>query len=818
MRFVKFLVALFATMGAVYALNTNVLPQAPAFGKLLNPFSGFWQNADPYKPLPEGKAMDLPDLKGKVTVAFDERMVPHIFAENDLDAVYVQGYIHAKDRLWQMDVGARATGGSLAEVLGESLLERDKIQRRKGIVFAAENAIKAWQKSPEDWALVQAYTNGVNAYINNLPEANYPVEYKILGYAPEAWTPLKSALFLKAMAETLAANQTDIEATNTRKLLGDKAFDLLFPENDPNQSPIIPKNVKWNFKKVDAATAPVAFPEGTTSYKTHPLITNTTDNIGIGSNNWAVSGKKTVSGKPILCSDPHLKLTLPAIWYEMQLHTPNMNCYGVSLPGTFGIIIGFNENIAWGITNAGHDVMDWYKITWADKSKNAYMLDGSAKNVVKRIETINVKGRKEPVLDTVRYTVWGPVTYENDTFPQHDMAMRWQSHDTPSSKEAGSLLRLDAAKNYDEYIKALADYGSPAQNFVFAAKTGDIAIKVQGKLPIKTPHQGRFVQDGSQSSAAWHGFIPNDQLPLVKNPPRNFVSSANQHSTAADYPYYYNGGFDHYRGRILNTKLDTMQHITIEKMMALQTNTQSLFGKEGVAALLKNLDTTQLDNSEKEIAHKLRKWDGYFDKKLVEPIFFANWFDLVEKAAWDDDFKKKDMQLLTPDWWRTVDLLDKQPKLEYFDDKSTPAKETAKELVTTAFKKMYADIKPKLILPGYDWESHITPYIPHLFARLKAFQVKGISAGGHRSALNALAMRKDGNGFNGPSWRMVVELGDTVKAYGVYPGGPSGNPGNAAYNTSIEKWAKGEYFELSLWKKIEDMGKQGKLSSVQSFF
>jgi penicillin G amidase len=816
MRFIKFFLSLLATGGVIYALNTSLLPQAPAFGKLLNPFSGFWQNADPFKPMPSSPALDLPDLKGKVTVAYDERMVPHIFADNDHDALYVQGYIHAKDRLWQMEIGARSTGGRLAEVLGDALLERDKFQRRKGVVFAAENAVKAWQQSPEDWANIQAYCNGVNTYINNLKAANYPVEYKILGYAPEAWTPLKSALFSKAMAETLGSNNNDIEATNTRKMLGDKAFDLLFPEKDPNQSPIIPKEVKWNFKKVDAATAPVAFPEGTTSYQKPPLWGEDTDKLGIGSNNWAVSGKKTVSGKPILCSDPHLHLTLPAIWYEVQLHTPDMNCYGVSLPGVPGIIIGFNENIAWGITNAGHDVLDWYKITWADKAKNSYTLDGQTKNVTKRIESIQVKGRATPVLDTVRYTVWGPVVYENDTFPRHDMAMRWQAHDTPSKKELGAFLRLNKAKNYDEYIAALADYGSPAQNFVFAAKNGDIAIKVQGKLPIKTPQQGRFVQDGSKSSEAWHGFIPNDQLPLVKNPARNFVSSANQNSVAPDYPYYYNGGFDHYRGRTVNLNLDTMKQITVEKMMALQNNTRSLFANEAKAALLKNLDTTQLSAAEKTMATKLKTWDGRFDKKLVEPILFTNWFDAVETATWDDDFVKKGTPLIKPDWWRTVELLNTAPKLEYFDNKTTPEKETAKELVTAAFKKICAD--PKLLVATNDWESYRSPYIPHLFGKLKAFQVKDVSIGGHGSALNAVSKRKDGNGFNGPSWRMVVALGDTVKAYGVYPGGPSGNPGNHFYNTGIEKWSKGEYFELSLWKKVEEMIKSNKFSTVQEFF
>src|SRR5690606_635991 len=185
--------------------------------------------------------------KDKVKVLYDERMVPHIFAKNTADAFFVQGFITAQNRLWQMDITTRATSGRLAEILGERLLQRDKLQRRKGLVFAAENALKGWESSPEDIALISAYTAGVNAFLNSLKPACYPLEFKLMNYKPEPWTNLKSAILIKSMAQTLCEKEDDLEATNTLHALGRETFDFLFPEYNPKQSPVIPVDVHWDF-------------------------------------------------------------------------------------------------------------------------------------------------------------------------------------------------------------------------------------------------------------------------------------------------------------------------------------------------------------------------------------------------------------------------------------------------------------------------------------------------------------------------------------------------------------------------------------------
>ena len=546
MKSIKFSFFLLLNIALVYLLNNPINLQGnavPPMGKLLSPFSGFWQNA-PSTNTPNPSTIEASALLENGKVIYDDRMVPHIFTQNLKDALFIQGYITAQQRLWQMDISIRATVGRLSEILGSKTISRDKFQRRKGLLFAAENALKTWEQSPEDFELLSAYTKGINAFIKTLKPADYPIEFKLMNYQPEPWTNLKSAILIKSMALTLCSRESDIEATNALNVFGRETFDFLYPEYNPKQSPIIPENVLWNFDTVKIEKpSPVligAIPHRTYS-KPSPFA---------GSNNWAVSGTKTASGNPILCNDPHLNLTLPSIWFEVQLHTPEINTYGVSLPGFPGVVIGFNENISWGMTNASHDVLDWYQVKWANNERTKYLVDDQVKDIDFRIEKIHLKDGKS-IVDTVRYTHWGPIVYESPSHPKLDMAMRWVAHD-PGSNEIKVLQNLGKAKNYNDYINGITAFHSPAQNIVFASREGDIAIKVQGNLPLKTKEQGRFVQDGSNSANAWNGFIPTQHNPQIKNPERGFVSSANQHSTSPDYPYYYNGSFEDYRGRVLN--------------------------------------------------------------------------------------------------------------------------------------------------------------------------------------------------------------------------------------------------------------------------
>jgi penicillin amidase len=797
MRIIRLLVLISVLVFGIWVADQHQPfgSQVPAMGPLLSPFTGFWQQADPVEPARE-KRLSFPALSGEASVYFDERMVPHIFAANEEDAAFIQGYMTASDRLWQMDIAVRATSGRLAEVLGENLLERDKIQRRKGILRTAERITEEWKKNESEWAILIAYARGINSYVASLSPADYPLEFKLMGYKPEAWAPVKSAIFFLSMAETLCSRQFDVPASNTLALLGRDTFNFLFPEWNPKQSPIIPSSVEWNFTWPDTSGRD----QGSMLGQTFPVETFPLPPEFIGSNNWAVSGSKTASGYPILCNDPHLRLTVPAIWYEIQICAPGYNAYGVSLPGIPGIAIGFNESIAWGETNVGQDVMDWYAIKWVEGKKGTYLLDGQEREVEQVVEVIKVRDKKEPVLDTVSYTRWGPIVYESEDAPYAGLAMRWTVHDTPRVEPhsaLGTFMNLMKGKNYKDYYEALKGYENPPQNFVFASKDGDIAITVNGKLPIKQKEQGRFVQDGSSTLNAWPSFIPYEQLPRVKNPERGFVASANQHSTAPDYPYYYNGNFDDYRGRLINQRLAQMSDVKVEDMMALQLESHSLKAEDALPVLIDLVDTTAQALLNHEVMQLLRKWDYRFKADSKVATLFEMWY----RQAYDDTFdelikEEETLEVLLPEHWRFIEILDRYPAHPVFDHSETAAVENASQIVTAALAKVLEKTEQGIPI----WGTYQAKNIIHL-GRIDAFAAPLTAVGGEKNAPNAYT------GRTGPSWRMVVALGPELKAYGVYPGGQSGNPGSPYYQNMVEAWANGEYYDLLFFKNADEAGR-----------
>ncbi|MFT7452840.1 MAG: penicillin amidase, partial [Patescibacteria group bacterium] len=456
MRSFLFFLSLAITVALIWLLSNSIRPNPqnpsiPPLGNLLNPFTGFWQNGEQTKYPSE--SYDLAGLNEPVKITLDDRLVPHIFAQNEKDAYFAQGYITAQHRLFQMDLASRKAAGRLSEIFGDVTLSTDKDQRRLGMVYAATNTLKVWKESPAAFAKLEAYTAGVNAYINKLKPKDYPVEFKLLDYSPETWTPLKTSLMLKNMAQTLCIRNMDLEATNTLAHFGQETFDLLYSDNNPKESPVIPAEIKWNFKQ----QLQDSIINSTLSQLPLPRREGTQMPDGIGSNNWAVAGSKTNTKGPILCNDPHLPLTLPSVWYEVQLHSPGLNVYGVSLPGVPGVMIGFNKDIAWGMTNVAHDVLDWYTINWAEAKKESYFYDGKLMAVDKVVERYEIKGQGV-VYDTVKYTVWGPVVYESKGHAKQDLAMRWMAHFEPEASEIEVINNLNKAKNYDDYAVALKPY------------------------------------------------------------------------------------------------------------------------------------------------------------------------------------------------------------------------------------------------------------------------------------------------------------------------------------------------------------------------
>ncbi|MDX1408571.1 MAG: penicillin acylase family protein, partial [Saprospiraceae bacterium] len=325
------------TAGLIILLDTPLpLGQTtlPAIGKFMSPSTGFWRNAERQRH--RDITIHLDGIRDQVQIVLDDRLVPHIFAANDRDLYFAQGYVTAMHRLWQMDFSTRAAAGRISEIVGPRALNYDKRQRMLGLPLGAENAITSWQRFPDAFALLEAYTAGVNAYIDQLTPRDYPLEYKLMRFRPEAWSPFKSALFTKSMAARLCLAEWDLEYSTLIKWLGPETFADWYPDYNPSQDPVIPAGTPWEFE-------PVPVPSGTDTTEAEPrtgMMAQDADEIQWGSNNWAVAGSKTASGSPILCNDPHLGLSLPSVWYEIQLNGPAGNTYGVSLPGLPGIIIG----------------------------------------------------------------------------------------------------------------------------------------------------------------------------------------------------------------------------------------------------------------------------------------------------------------------------------------------------------------------------------------------------------------------------------------------------------------------------------------------
>lgn len=795
MKLLKPILSLVITVALVGFLNKswNFGSPIPPLGKFLDPFHGFWKNAKTSEV--ENESISLAGLADKVSIVYDSALIPHIYATNDNDLFAAQGYITAKNRLWQMEFQTHAAGGRLSEIVGKAALDFDRTQRRLGMVYAAENSAKSMESNPIAKAMVESYTKGVNAYIQSLDYESLPIEYKLLGYEPELWTSLKSGLLLKYMAKTLNMGEKDLEMTNALKLFGKETLDLLYPDHEGVSDPIVDNTGNWKFKPVTLDSLPLAVPIELIAIQPMEKVSHE-----IGSNNWAVSGSKTATGSPILCNDPHLELNLPSIWYVVHLSAPGINTMGASLPGSPNVISGFNDSIAWGVTNAQRDLVDWFKIEFKDKNKNEYLSDDQWKPTRKVIEKIQLKGEKA-FYDTVIYTHHGPVVFDESFHGESEKnhyAFRWIAHDP--SEEVIAFYKLNRAKNHPDYMEALDHYGSPAQNFVFACVDGDIAMRIQGKYPVRRKNEGKFVLDGTKTSNDWSAFIPNDHNIAYKNPERGFVSSANQYPVDQTYPYYINASnWEEYRNRRINKLLTELTQIEPIDLMKLQLDNFNLKASESLPTFLSYIDSTQLKGAEAIAYQKLSKWDYYNNKESEGASYYEAWLRAFLPMVWDEISSSK-VALPRPATYMTIRLMKEKPDLSFFDIIETPEKETVKEVIRKSFIESVAVIeKWKEEKKGEPtWAEYKDGYVGHLM-RQEAFSYH-IKHGGNGSIVNAHSKS------NGPSWRMVVSLEKTgVQAWGVYPGGQSGNPGSPYYNNLLGLWTEGNYVKFDFSSDADKM-------------
>lgn len=809
MKYLILALSLLVNSLLVYVLDTRSFLPLP-LGSFLSVQEGVWQNAEPTNK-DYNADLKLDGLNGEVNVYFDERLVPHVFATEENDAYFVQGYLHAKFRLWQMEFQTHAAAGRISEIVGSKGLTFDRNQRRIGMVYAAENALAAMEKDPQTLSALNAYTAGINSFIEKINTSELPIEYKLLGYVPEKWNNLKSALFIKQMTNTLAGYDRDLEYTNALEILGEEKFRILYSDIPDSLYPVIPNGTDYAAASIELTTPESADSlyfkrkdtiEFVEDYKPDPLN---------GSNNWVVAGSKTKSGKPILANDPHLSLTLPSIWFEIQINTPSFNAYGVSFPGIPGVVIGYNDSIAFGFTNAGRDVKDYYEVEFKDKSKQSYFFNNNWVKTTLRVESIKIKDSVS-FLDTVAYTIFGPVTYDHSF--KHSLsnekayALKWVAHDTSNVLKMWMLL--NRAKNYNDYYEAISFFNVPGQNMIFASGTGDIALWQQGTFPLRWQDQGLFVMPGKDSSYMWKGYIPMDENPHSLNPTEGYLSSANQRAADVSYPYFMPGSYEVYRPITINRKLAELTNITIEDMKKLQNNNYNVFAEMAVPILLQNIDSTKLTNDEFRYLNIVSTWNLYNDVKEKGTTCFSIWWDSLSTVIFNDDLVKDKIPVIKPEKFVLLESLSNDTSFMFIDDISTDKVETIKDQVTLALQKATLKLSELEKENKLSWGAFKNTTVYHLLkTNTLPFARGGLNIGGGAGIVNATTHD------HGPSWKMIIEMGSPIKAVGIYPGGQSGNPGSKYYDSFIDTWAKGEYYDLKMMNQ-EDI-KQKKYKWKMTF-
>lgn len=734
------------------ALDTPI-GSMPALGRLLNPFQGVYQNQRLDKE--SQRKVLIEGLTGPVRVVFDKAQVPHIFARSSADAFRVQGYLVAQDRLFQMDVQTRAGAGTLSEIFGARTDATDSFFIRLGLRKAARLALKEMNEDSLTREALEAYASGVNIFISSLRDQDLPVEYKILGVRPAMWTPERSAQLLKIMAFRLNGLSDDLFFTELARKLGPKMVDKLFPTRFGDEVFFKKDRLIGNLKGPSDffLTSFTPIPEWLKPFRRE------------GSNNWAVAPKASATQRTLLANDPHLALSLPAIWYENHIVTPDMNVYGVSFPGAPGVVIGFNRSIAWGVTNATTDVLDFYEEEFDENSLHTRRGEGFAPVEIEK-EVLNVRGAAPQTIE-VLWTRHGPTIAR---LGRLGLSVQWTSH-LPSN-EIKTFLKLNLAKNFAECKEALSYYKAPAQNFI-CADSENIGIFHQGLFPKRWPGQGRYVLDGRRTDHDWQGFLNENEIPNLEGLQTTLVFSANQRVVDSDLEMGVDY-FESFRAQRIRELLAQKQKLTLEDMTRFQTDTYDLQAKQALPVLFKYLKMEGRSPEELKVLEELKGWDYQMKASSKDAIIYREWWKNLEKRLYGEWLKvEKDHAPLKPQPSVTLQILENPLAFGLSMESEDLVSESLDEALKTSGKNLGT--------------SRPTEF-PHV-AKLPGFGETLFAVDGSPYTL------VQNTGRLAPVWRMAVELGNPPKARVSLAGGPSGNPFDPSYTLGLKDWAGGKYRE-----------------------
>ncbi|MCR6524344.1 penicillin acylase family protein [Lysinibacillus capsici] len=756
-------------------------------------FIGFTWFMNKSKPVIDGE-LAVTILDQDVTVTRDEKGVPHIFAKTDADLYRAQGYVQAQDRLFQMDLARRQASGRLSEIIGEATVNTDKHFRTFSLRDAAEKSLAAYDD--ESKQVLEWYAEGVNAFIAQAKESNtLSYEFALLGYEPEEWTVVDSLTIGKYMAYDLGGNWNTLAFRHwaLQNFDEEKAKELFikYPEN---ASAIIEANIQ----------NPVAV-AGQFSAEMLPNEFN-------GSNNWVVSGDKTKSGMPILADDPHLGLSTPSIWYQMHLQSPQQNVSGVIFAGIPGIILGHNDEIAWGVTNVGPDVQDLYIEIPNPDNPTQFRYDGKWEQAEVRDESIKVKDGETVDFEVV-VTRHGPIMTDlafKDTEPTAQFSMQWTA--LQPTAELRAVLGFNKAKTWGDFEKALEDFKAPAQNFVFASKDGTIAYKANGQIPIRKQGEGQLPVPGDSSDYGWEGFIPWDELPTLVNPKEGFIATANNQVIGEDYPYHITDFWAQpYRFERIKEVLEANDAITVEEMMALQMDQHNLYAREFLPDLLTSLKEKDQDGKYAEIMAMLEKWDMVDAKESGAPLVFHTLMIKLQEVLFKDQMPEDMYGIM----YGKFNITDQLLRTAYSGEKSIWIEEQGgiDETIYKAFELTIAQLEDQFGKNSSKWQwgdyhqltfDHTLGSASPILAAY--FNAKKVPIGGSKVTVQAADNDLAGNVDHGASWRFVVDVGDLSSAYHIVGPGQSGHVKSDWYQDQVLDWANGDYHQTFI-KQEEIKGK-----------
>ena len=769
------------------------------------------------RPFPKTEGViRLPGLQEEVHVYRDALGVPHIYASTEHDLFMAQGYVHAQDRFWQMEFWRHVSSGRISEIVGETGVNTDKFIRTMGWNrIAASNLARIEAGPPELLATLEAYSEGVNAYID-AQDGNISINYSILSrvngrWAIEPWQPLHSLAWSTVMANDLSVNwRSEISRAEAVKTLGAATVESLTPEYDYERRPVIAPTSE--LRTANAARS--RFPPPVSDYTRVSTKLNGSppsdgyifgNGGGIGSNNWVISGEHTDTGMPLLANDPHLGIQMPAIWYEVGLHTPGRDIVGFSLAGIPGVVIGHNNHIAWGMTNVGTDVQDLYieKINPANPNQYEYM--GQWRDMEIREEVIKVNGGA-PVTLPVRITRHGPIITELVDNTTDVLALRWTGHEPSTLFQ--SLHLLNRATNYEQFREALRYWDLPSQNFVYADVEGHIAYQVPGRVPIRRRGDGLLPVPGWTDEYEWDGWIPYEKLPALLNPAKGYIVTANHAVVDRDYPYllavYWDGGDRGQRiTELIEGEINGDGVLTAADIARMQLDSKSLLA-ETYMALFKGLSS---ENPDVQAAlTRLRSWgDLQLRRDSVPAALFEIFRMHLAHAVLGDDVGRELVPSFASDL--LFHQLAREPESMWWDKADTEAAEAPGDIILEALSNTVDWFKAHAGDDMNEWtwgRLHTATFVSAplgqtgigLFERLVNRGPFPVDGGNGVVNTQSWRWSDPARVVVNVSMRMIVDISNFDASRAILPTGQSGHPYHRNYADMIPLWLNGEYHPM----------------------